>query len=71
MVKYWNDATESSSPIIQYILEFSKQLRKEAKTSWFTSKVKISELIHNSKKPCFNSQIKLKKRISQIIVNAW
>ena len=70
-IRYWNHMTKSSSPIIQDILELSKQLHKEAKTSWFTSIVKILELMQNSKEPCFNSQIKLKKTLSKIVINLW
>ena len=70
-VRNWNHATESPSPIIQDTLEHSKQLRKEGKTSWFTNIVKISELIHNSMKPCFDLKIELKKRPSKIVINMW
>ena len=33
--------------------------------------VKISELIHNSKEPCFYSKIELKRRLSKIVINTW
>ena len=59
MVSYLNYVTESSSPIIQDNVELSKQLDKEDKTSWFTGMLKISELIHNSSEPCFDSKIEL------------
>ena len=71
MVRNWNHATESSGPIIQDTLEHSKQLRKEGKTSWFTNIVEISELMHNSMKPCFDLKIELKKRPSKIVINMW
>ena len=71
MVRYWNHATESPSPTIQDTLELYKQLRKEGKTSWFTIIVKISELIHNSMKPCFDLKTELKKRPSKIVINMW
>lgn len=71
LVRYQNHVTESSSPIIQETLEPFKQLHKEAKTSWFTSRVQISELVHNSKEPCFNLQMRLKKRLSKIVIDAW
>ena len=63
--------TESSSPIIHNTLELSKHLHKEAKTSWFTGKVKISELIHNLNETYFNSQIEHWKNLSKIAINAW
>ena len=71
MVRNWNHATEYASPIIQDTLEHSKQLRKEGKISWFTNVLKISELIHNSMKPCFNLKIEFKKRPSKIVINRW
>ena len=57
MVRYWNHVTEFASPKIQDTLESSKQLHKKAKISWIKCVVQISELIHNSKEPCFSSQI--------------
>ena len=63
--------TEYKSPIIQDTFELSRQLRKEAKTSWFMSIVNISELIHNPKEPCSDSQIELKRRLSKIVINVW
>ena len=33
--------------------------------------MKISELIHNSKEPCFVSQIELKRKLSKTEINAW
>ena len=71
MVRCRNRVKKCPSPIIQDTLELSKQLHKEVKTSWFTSIVKISELIHNSTEPCFDSQIELKRRLSKTILNAW
>ena len=63
--------TESSSPIIHNTLELSKHLHKEAKTSWFTDKVKISELMHNLSETYFNLHIELWKKLSKIEINAW
>ena len=54
MIWYCNHVTEYPGPIIQDTLELSKQLHKEGQISWFTSIVKISEVIHNSKEPCFD-----------------
>ena len=54
MIWYCNHVTEHQGPIIQDTLELSKQLHKEGQISWFTSIVKISEVIHNSKEPCFD-----------------
>ena len=62
---------ESLSPIIRDTLELSKQLYEESKTSWFISIVKISEIIHNTKEPCFDSQLELKRRLSKIVINVW
>ena len=47
MARYWNHVTESSSSVIQDTLKHSKQLQREAKTSWLKSSVKILELIYN------------------------
>ena len=35
------------------------------------STVKISELIHNSKEPCFYSKIEIKRRLRKIVINTW
>ena len=41
VVRYWNHVTESSSFVIQDTLKHSKQLQREAKTSWLKSSVKF------------------------------
>ena len=47
MIGYWIRIKNSPSPIIQDILELSKQLHREDKTSWFTSITKIAEITGN------------------------
>ena len=58
MIGYWIHVKNSPSPIVQDILELSKQLHREGKTSWFTSKTKIAEITGNR-----NNKIWYSKRI--------
>ena len=44
MIGYWIHIKNSPSPIIQDVLEISKQLDREGKASWFTSITKIAEI---------------------------
>ena len=69
MVRSWIYVTESPCPIIQNTLELSKQLHKKAKTSWFASILKISELIPNFNEPSFNSKSNFNNKLSEIIKN--
>ena len=47
MTGYWINIKNSPSSIIQDVLELSKQLHREGKTSWFTSITKKVEITGN------------------------
>ena len=47
MTGYWIHIKNSSSPIIQDVLELSNQLHREGKASWFKSITKIAEITGN------------------------
>ena len=71
MIGYWISIKNSPSPIIQDVLELSKQLHREGKTSWFTSITKIAEITGNRNE--FGDFIKTenKSKIQEILDKRW
>ena len=71
MKGYWICIKNSLSPIIQNVLELSKQLHREGKTSWFTSITKIAEITGNRNE--FGDFIKTenKSKIQKILDKRW
>ena len=71
MIGYWISIKNSPSPIIQDVLELSKQLHREGKTSWFTSITKIAEITGNRNE--FGDFIKTenKSKIQKILDKRW
>ena len=71
MIGYWIHIKNSPSSIIQDELELSKQLRREGKTSWFTSITKIAEITGNRNE--FGDFIKTenKSKIQEILDKRW
>ena len=70
-VGYWIHIKNSPSPIIQDVLELSKQLHREGKTSWFTSTTKIAEVTGNKNE--FGDYIKTENqsKIQIILDKMW
>ena len=68
---YWIHIKNSPSPIIQGVLELSKQLHREGKTLWFTSITKIAEVTGNRNE--FGDYIKTenKSKIQKILDKMW
>ena len=71
MIGYRICIKNSPSPIIQDVLELSKQLHREGKTSWFTSITKIAEITGNRNE--FGDFIKTenKSKIQKILDKRW
>ena len=70
MIGLWNHLNQSESPLIQDTLALAKTLHNEGTTSWFTSIVKISDIIgihFNSLGECKNlADQNLRKLLNQI-----
>ena len=71
MIGYWLHIKNSPSPIIQDVLELSKQLHREGKTSWFTSITKTAEVTGNRNE--FGGYIKTENesKIQRILNKMW
>ena len=71
MIGYWIHIKNSPSLIIQDVLELSKQLHREGKTSWFTSITKTTEVTGNGNE--FGDYIKTenKSKIQKILDKMW
>ena len=45
MIGFWNYMRDSESPITQDTLKLADKIHNEGKISWFTSIVKIAEIV--------------------------
>ena len=55
MIGFWSHIKESESPITQDILKLANKIHNEGNTSWFTSIVKIAEIVNSRKLKLYTS----------------
>ena len=71
MIGYWIYIKNSPSTTIQDVLELSKKIHREGKTSWFTSITKIAGITGNRNEFGHFIKTENKSKIQNILDKRW